>query len=476
MYWFSSSSERSAAGEGRTGNEELRGGEGTMAGRVRNGNGGERDGKVLEGDAPPPWSRPCRPRDGDDPPGAGQGSTEGWGRDRARDPGVAAAVDPVTHSLAGASLSAAGLRRATPLATATLVLGANAPDVDILAQLWGPWTALAWRRGLTHGIPALLLLPLLVTGVILAWDRWVRRAEWRRGRSLPAGEPRGPLPPARPTSVLGLAALGVWTHSPLDWINNYGMRWFLPFDGRWSYGDAVFILDPWLWLLLGGAVFVHHSRTRWSSAAWGLLAGAMTLLVLLAPGIPTLSRVLWLLGVAGWIAIRLWRPPDPDSPGGRRVARTSLALAALYLLAMVGQDGMQQRVVLAAAEREGLDVEEVMVAPVPANPFAGQVIAVTSGAYHPGELHWLRRPVVRFHDLPLPRPSDSDPRIVAALEDRDVQAYLVWSRFPLFQMEEEGEVWRVRLLDARYIGRGDGALSGPTLTVPKGPQTGEAPH
>jgi inner membrane protein len=388
-------------------------------------------------------------------------------RDRAWNPGVAAAVDPVTHSLAGASLSAAGLRRATPLATATLVLGANAPDVDILAQFWGPWTALAWRRGLTHGIPALLLLPLLVTGVILAWDRWVRRAGWRRGRSLPSGDSRAPLPPARAAPVLGLAALGVWTHSPLDWVNNYGMRWFLPFDGRWSYGDAVFILDPWLWLLLGGSLFVLYSRTRWSSAAWGLLAGAMTLLVLLAPGIPGLSRALWLAGVAGWITIRLWGTPDRDSPGGRRVARISLALAALYILAMVGQGGLQERVVLAAAEREGLEVEEVMVAPVPANPFAGQVIAVTSGRYHPGELHWLRRPVVRFDESPLPRPSTADPRIRAAMEDRDVQDYLVWSRFPLFQMEEEGDVWRVRLLDARYIGRGDGALTGPTVTVPR---------
>jgi len=389
-------------------------------------------------------------------------------------------VDPVTHSLAGASLSAAGLRRATPLATATLVLGANAPDVDILAQLWGPWTALAWRRGLTHGIPALLLLPFLVTGVILGWDRWVRRAQWRRRKSLPTRNPRDPLPPARPAPVLGLAALGVWTHSPLDWVNNYGMRWFLPFDGRWSYGDAVFILDPWLWLLLGGAVFVLHSRTRWSAAAWGLVAGAMTLLVLLAPGIPALSRGLWLAGVVGWIAIRLRGTPEPDSRGGRRLVRTSLALAALYILVMVGQDGLQQRVVLAAAEREGLAVEEVMVAPVPANPLAGQVIAVTSQAYHSGELHWLRRPVVRFHGRPLARPSPSDPRIAAALEDQDVQAYLVWSRFPHFQMEAEGEVWRVRVLDARYIGRGDGALSGPTLTVPragpKAPREGEAPH
>jgi inner membrane protein len=75
----------------------------------------------------------------------------------------------VTHTFLGASLSAVGLRRTTPLATATLVLAVNAPDVDLIAQAWGPYTALAWRRGVTHGIPALVLLPFLTVGVVLAW-------------------------------------------------------------------------------------------------------------------------------------------------------------------------------------------------------------------------------------------------------------------------------------------------------------------
>ncbi len=370
-------------------------------------------------------------------------------------------MDPITHTFAGASLSAAGLRRATPLATATLILGANAPDVDILAQLWGPWTALAWRRGITHGIPALLLLPFLVTGGILAWDRWVRRGGWRARRR--GGAP--PLPPARPGAVLGLAALGVWTHSPLDWINNYGMRWFLPFHGGWSYGDAVFILDPWLWLLLGGSLFVLHSRSGGARVAWGLLGGAMTLLVLLAPGLPLVARALWLVGVAGWILLR-WRVrPDPEHPRGRGVARAAVAAVALYLAVMVGQDRWQVRAALDAAQAAGLPVEEVMVAPVPADPFAGQVIAVTPDAYHPGDLHWLRRPVVRFQAPPLPRPDPRDPRVAAVAHHPDVQDYLVWSRFPLYQFRETPDGWEVRLRDARYVGRGGDALAGPTVQV-----------
>lgn len=400
-------------------------------------------------------------------------------RDRPLVPGVAPPVDPVTHSLVGASLSATGLRRATPLATATLVLAANAPDVDIVAQLWDPWTALAWRRGISHGIPALLVLPFLVAGGILAWDRWVRR-RGARGRGT-ASTP--PLAPARPAPVLGLAALGVWTHSPLDWINNYGMRWLLPFDGRWTYGDAVFILDPWLWLLLGGSLFALHSRGRLAVGLWALLGSAMTLLVLLAPGVPALARGLWILGLTGWIALRLRRPPDPEGPRGRRVARNALAAATVYILLMVGQNGLQHRAVLAAVREAGMEeVEEVMVAAVPANPLAGQVIVVAGGAYQPGDLRWLRKPVVRFHEPPLPRPAGDDPRIARALEDPGVQSYLVWSRFPLFEIrpttgftaegtdhaptERRRGGWEVRVRDARYVGRGGDALSGPTVLVP----------
>ena len=43
-------------------------------------------------------------------------------------------MDPVCHSLAGLAMGQAGLRRRTPLALPTLVLGANAPDIDVVTM------------------------------------------------------------------------------------------------------------------------------------------------------------------------------------------------------------------------------------------------------------------------------------------------------------------------------------------------------
>ena len=84
-------------------------------------------------------------------------------------------MDPITHTFTGAALAAAGLRRVTPLASAALVIGANAPDIDVVANFGGDVVSLAHRRGWTHGVLALVVLPFLVAGFLLLWDRWVRR-------------------------------------------------------------------------------------------------------------------------------------------------------------------------------------------------------------------------------------------------------------------------------------------------------------
>src|SRR3990170_3999351 len=119
-------------------------------------------------------------------------------------------MDPITHTLAGATMARAGLDRRTPLATAALLLGANAPDIDIITGFFGGENVtLACRRGWTHGPLAMLALPFAVAGILMVWDRWMRRR--RAPRALPAE--------AMP--LLQLAALGVFSHPALDWLNTY---------------------------------------------------------------------------------------------------------------------------------------------------------------------------------------------------------------------------------------------------------------
>src|SRR6478672_163897 len=77
-----------------------------------------------------------------------------------------ARMDNLCHTLIGAALGEAGLKRRTGLGNATLMIASNLPDVDVLIFATGT-PAVAFRRGWTHGILADALLPLLLTGAML---------------------------------------------------------------------------------------------------------------------------------------------------------------------------------------------------------------------------------------------------------------------------------------------------------------------
>ena len=73
------------------------------------------------------------------------------------------------------------------------------------------------------------------------------------------------------------------THPLLDWTNNYGIRFFLPWSSKWFYGDLVFIVDPYMWLILGGASFLLSAKTKSGKVIWGALAVGLTALVIGSP-------------------------------------------------------------------------------------------------------------------------------------------------------------------------------------------------
>lgn len=153
-------------------------------------------------------------------------------------------MDNLTHSLIGALIGQAGLKRKTGLAMPALIVGANLPDVDGVCMVYGI-ESLAVRRGLTHGPIAWLLLPLALAAILYGYDRW----QARRGR-----RPEGRLP-GRFGWLFALALIACLTHPALDWLNSYGIRLLEPFSNRWFYGDALFIIDVWLWLGLGFATW-----------------------------------------------------------------------------------------------------------------------------------------------------------------------------------------------------------------------------
>lgn len=354
-------------------------------------------------------------------------------------------MDPIAHSLVGASLSETRLRRLTALATPTLVLAANAPDIDIISTTLGRDFSLGFRRGWTHGVLAMAVLPLVLAGLIALADRVVSKLTHRP-------------PKARAGPIIVLSYIGVLTHPLLDWLNTYGIRLLMPFDGRWFYGDALFIIDPWVWLLMATAVVLARTQSAMSRTAWLILGVAVTALVTGVAAVPTAAGWVWVVGVVAIIAVRVWGGAQHRLP---RVATVGLVCVTLYVAAMIAGSRLAARQASAWLTQRGEIGSVVMAGPFPANPFVRDIVVVDESHYHFLELNWLRPEPFTVAGPPIAR-GPSGPIVDAALAAPEIQGLLTWIRFPAYSVETLADGFRVTIQDVRYTrleGLGLGTVS-----------------
>jgi inner membrane protein len=342
-------------------------------------------------------------------------------------------MDPLTHTLLGANLASTRLGEKTRFAAAALVVGANLPDVDSILYFTGHEDlALSFRRGWTHGVLALVVLPVLQTALLLALDRL--RPDPER--------------PANPRWLLVLSALAILTHPFLDWLNNYGMRWLMPFDGTWFYGDSVFIMDPWLWLILGCGWLAPRRATKLTMAI--LLVAAVLIVRVVANRAPEYLVVVGVVVVI-LIAALLWRPAT------RRLPATALALSVAYItMRLIVHEVTEVRVA-----RELGGVERLMVGPHPIDPTRWDFVAEIGEVYRFGRFSWREGLSLGEPPLPVARPSREWD---LARQDPSLQGFLTWARFPWYEVEGD----RVHVHDARYAvrRRPGGGFGGRVVTIP----------
>lgn len=326
-------------------------------------------------------------------------------------------MDPVAHTLFGAALAETGTKRLTRYATATLIIGANLPDVDVIAHFWGDDAALLLRRGWSHGVLALVLLPFLLTAAVWLWHRW-------RGRE---------GPPPRMKMVLALSFLGVWSHALLDWMNTYGVRLLMPFDGRWFYGDTLFIVDPWVWLLTAAGVVLARSRGVPARVGWLILATLASLVILGAERAPTAVKLLWLVGIAAIIALR-WRRPAWSAVA----AKASFATLVIYVCAAYGLARVAESTAAAAYPAP----LEAQANPMPGLPHAHRVVLVYPDRYR------VLQADGDSYEVPRQEP---DEIVRRALADPSIRGFATWTRYPYWQVEESADGWFVTFRDLRYV-------------------------
>ena len=285
-------------------------------------------------------------------------------------------MDNLCHTLVGAALGEAGLKRQTRLGSATLMIASNLPDIDVLVFATRT-PSVAFRRGWTHGVLADVFLPLLLTGIIVLASR-------RRGG-------------VRPMQILALSYLGVILHVLMDLLNNYGVRLLMPFSQHWFYGDVLFIIDPWLWIVLGAGIWLGRQR----------------------------------------------RSAKP--------ARGALLLATVYVVVMiVSARAARAAIVDRWQQVEGKPPQALMVGPLPVTPLRRQVIIDAGDRYETGSFTWRPRSV-RFDPYDVPK-NNTDPRVAPAGLAPNIRAFLVWSRFPFWTLEPGAGGTRVTVGDMRFVG------------------------
>ncbi|MEJ7758206.1 MAG: metal-dependent hydrolase [Gemmatimonadaceae bacterium] len=298
-------------------------------------------------------------------------------------------MDNICHTLVGAALAQSGLKKRTGLGAATLMIGANFPDIDVIAIPLG--RATEFRRGWTHGLLALVVLPFVLTMLMIAWDRYRRRQD------------DATRAPVLPRELLLLSTLSILTHPTLDWMNSYGMRWLMPFSGRWFYGDSLFIVDPWLLGILGLGVWLSRRREK------------------------------------------------NDAAYASHPARVATGIAVVYIASMMGLQELAERTVRDELVGSTKAREALFVVASPADPLQWRVYADDGDRYWRGTLLFTRRRGGRlaFADDFILK-NANDPAAIAASNTERGRRFLDWARLPSYRIDRESNPTRVQIVDARY--------------------------
>jgi inner membrane protein len=308
-------------------------------------------------------------------------------------------LEPLTHFLTGACLGRAGLNRKSALATLTVTLAAEAPDLDVVGDTRGEVFGFAHHRGFTHSFLGIALVAGAVVGfVYLIW-----RLRGAKSKD-PELRPRWGI-------LFGFAYLAGLSHILLDFTNSYGVRPFWPFSERWYSWDIVFIVEPTMWILLLG----------------GLL-------------IPTIFHL-----------VNQEIGPRRKAPYGQ----VGAVLALLGVVALWGVRDFEHRRAVAALEArlyEGATPLRVSAYPLWGNPFRWNGVVETKDFFAVLDVDSLTPEVDPGERAELHYKPEETAVTLAAKKSHLGRVYLDWAQYPITETEtlDLGKGYIVHFRDLRF--------------------------
>ena len=329
-------------------------------------------------------------------------------------------MDNVTHAFVGAAMGECAVPHGASPRTRTLliavgVVAANAPDVDLLytAITEAPLGYLLHHRGHSHTLPGLAVLG----GAMWSGLRVLPRTKFAlQGLERP---------------VILLIAAALLGHLLMDSANSYGTHLLYPFSARWIYGDAVFVLEPWLWVILGAGLASNAGRL------WRLLIALLAfapIAVLVSVGLLRVGVLAAMLAVVGALAIasRAW--------DRKKRATMLLVAAATIFVLMPAVSRLAKSTARRALYRvEGGEVVDIVADVNPGVPWCWAVLTLQKAADEPNRGLIARRATLSLLPGVWPAAACASARLMSArwtADDAAPSDTIVWHRHWQIDLEE----------------------------------------
>ncbi len=265
-------------------------------------------------------------------------------------------MDNISHSLISIAVAATVSCKSSPkvrkAAIWTAILAGNLPDIDVVTTIMANHAKLVYllhHRGHTHTILYVLLTGLLI-GLVAAWILKKADSTVEKGAT-------------KTLVIIAISCSGL--HLFMDWWNIYGIHPFYPFNNKWYYGDAIFIVEPLIWVSLAPFCFFLSKLWRYRALSLFLPTAAVILLAMLVSPVSAFT-----VGLI-FIVTFLWEWKIPSHHPSILICIVSILV--FFAGAQVAKRTLTSEPTIPA----GATLLETAVSPAPANPFCWRIYGIS---------------------------------------------------------------------------------------------------
>lgn len=351
-------------------------------------------------------------------------------------------MENIAHTFFATALGQSGLKKISRLGMATLIISANLPDIDLLWSYYSDTAYIVHHRGLTHTFLGIIIQILMLSITIYFFGKkQEKKYEFEEKVNF--------------KNLFLLSSIGLLSHLGLDYLNDYGIQPFFPFNNLKIQGSAIFIVDIWFWALLGGFTFISIDLTKKLKYLFSFFGLTSSYIVLAVPDIPILSKILYILIIISLVLVKIFKlqiKQINDKLGTIVFGLFFIYLTSIFYIRNQAEEFFKNTKVNVLNNQDNY----YQLSPKPANPFEWVFFAKNEQKVFLGTTNFIKKnnKLVTTYDK-----NFDDLEIKKALETETGKAFLNFSQYIFAYKKKEKNCVRIFLRDARYIRAGESSFA-----------------